>query len=154
MPYEVAPAFVALRARAFAFKDKQAPPGFPSGVVMETGYPEGVVTLAVLSDGSVSMFFSNGGATMGMGQQPGPAQAARQLGAIGARLWRDMPVVDRTSLPELGEAKLYVLVDGGLRCVGGRQEDFGENRLPQAPLFHAAHGVIAEIRKMKPETRE
>jgi hypothetical protein len=62
----------------------------------------------------------------------------------------DMPVVDRTSLPELGQVKLYVLVDGALRCVGGPQEDFGENRLPQSPLFHAAHNVIAEIRKMKP----
>jgi hypothetical protein len=151
MTYEAAPAFAALRAKAFAFKDKSAPPGMPSGVVMETGYPEGVVTLAVLSDGSVSMFFSNGGSALGAGAHPGPAQAARQLGAAGAHFAKDMPVVDRTGLPALGEVKLYVLVDGDLRCVAGKQEDFGENRLPQSPLFHAAHNVIAEIRKLKPE---
>jgi hypothetical protein len=151
MPYQVAPVYEGLRARAFAFTDTEAPPGSPWGVIMETGYQEGVATLVALSDGLVGLFFSNGQTSVGAGRYPGPAQAARKLGAMAAKMSADLPFVADTKLPEPDEVKLYVLTPTGLRGVAGKQADFGENRLPQSPLFHQAHHVITAIRQI-PQT--
>jgi len=148
MPYEIAPVYEGLRARAFGFTDAEAPPGMPWGVIMETGYAEGVATLMALSDGVVGLFFSNGQTSVGAGRYEGPSHAARKLGAIASKLAPDMPFVANTNLPELDEVKLYVLTATGVRGVAGRQAEFGENKRPQSPLFHQAHHVILEIRKV------
>ena len=37
------------------------------GVLMETGYPEAVASLVVIADGTVSLYFSNGGGIIGVG---------------------------------------------------------------------------------------
>ena len=37
-------------------------------VLMETGYPEAVATLVVVTDGSASIYFSNGGGIIGAGE--------------------------------------------------------------------------------------
>jgi hypothetical protein len=54
------------------------------GVLMETGYPEAVMSLPALSDGTASLYFSNGGGIIGAGGHPGPAVAARSLVAFAA----------------------------------------------------------------------
>ena len=148
MPYQIAPVYEGLRARAFGFTDVEAPPGMPWGVIMETGYAEGVATLMALSDGVVGLFFSNGQTSVGAGRYEGPAHAARRLGAIASKMAADMPFVANTNLPELDEVRLYVLTATGVRGVSGKQADFGENKLPQSPLFHQAHHVIAAIRNI------
>jgi hypothetical protein len=143
-------AFVQIRQRALAWQDSQAPPGSPSGVIMETGYPEGVVMLVVMSDGTVSLFFSGGGSVLGAGAYPGPAKAARDLAMRAAHMAPQIPVAFEYELPQQGITKLYVLVDGLVRGVVAREVDFGENRSPFSPLFHAAHRVIAEVRRIPP----
>ena len=151
MSYNVAPVYENLRARAFAFADPDAPAGSPWGVIMETGYPEGVTTLMALSDGAVGLMFSNGLTSVGAGRFEGPALAARRLGGLAAKFAPTMPFVADTNLPDLDQVRLYVLTVTGVKGVAGKQADFGENRLPQSPLFHAAHAVIGEIRKVKPD---
>lgn len=150
MSYQIAPVYQELRSKAFAYLDHSIPPDLPAGVIMETGYPEGVATLAALSDGTVSLYFSNGSGTMGAGEHPGPALAARQLGAVAARYAPTMPILLDVTLPQLDQTKLYVLTGGVVRGVAGRQEDFGNNRMPQSPLFHAAHNVIKAMRLIDP----
>jgi hypothetical protein len=39
--------------------------GVPLGVLMETGYDSATVTLFALSDGTTSLYFSNGGGVIG-----------------------------------------------------------------------------------------
>lgn len=151
--YEIAPVYQELRAKAFGYLDDAIPPELPSGVIMETGYAEGVATLAALSDGTVSLYFSNGSGTVGAGQHAGPAMAARQLGVIAARYAPNMPILLQATLPKLDETKLYVLTGGVVRGVAGRQEDFGNNRMPQSPLFHAAHNVITAMRQIDPASK-
>jgi hypothetical protein len=143
-------AFVEVRRRALAWRDPEAPAGSPSGVILETGYPEGVVMLAVMSDGTLSLFSSSGGSVLGGGAFPGPAQAGRQLALAGAHFAPRMQIVTTCPLPKLGVASLYVMIDGLVRGVSGAEKDFGENRSPFSPLFHAAHHVIAEIRRIRP----
>jgi hypothetical protein len=49
------------------------------GVVMETGYPEAVASLVALADGTVSLYFSNGGGIIGLGPHAGPHRAAQSF---------------------------------------------------------------------------
>ena len=122
-------------------------------MILETGYPEGVVMLVVMSDGTISLFSNGGGSVLGAGKYPGPAQAARKLALAGAQLGPRMPIVTDYALPQMGVAKLYVLIGGMVRGVAGRERDFGENRVQFSPLFHAAHHVIAEIRRIPPQPK-
>ncbi len=150
MSEELDPVFAAIRQRALSWQDPEAPQGSPSGVVMETGYPEGVVLLAAMSDGTVSLFFSKGGSVLGGGGHTGPAQAARALAMLAAQMAPQMPLAVEATLPKTGTVAVYVLIDGIVRSISGREKDFGENRSLYSPLFHAAHRVIAEIRRLPP----
>ena len=154
MAETIDPMFAKFRQRALAWQDPEAPPGSPSGIIMETGYPEGVVMLVVMSSGTVDLFFSGGGSILGAGAHAGPKAAARELAMAAADLAPQMPVAFEFGLPERGLTKLYVLVDGGVRGVAGRESDFGENRAALSPLFHAAHRVIAEIRRIPPPQKK
>ena len=144
------PLYLNLRERALAWQDPQAPMGSPSGVVVEIGREEGVSTLVVMSTGTVDLYFSHGAGIMGAGRHPGPAKAGRELAALAAQLAPNVPPALELNMPKPGYVKLYVLVDGIVRGQGGRETDFGEGRSSLSPLFHAAHHVMAEMRRIPP----
>lgn len=150
MTAHIHPAFEQIREKALAWRDPQAPAGSPSGIVMETGYAEGVVLLVVMSDGTADLYFSRGGGVMGAGVHPGPKQAARDLAIAAHHLGPRMPVGFDYPLPPPGVVNLFVLMDGVVRHVTGAEQDFGQNKSPFSPLFHAAHHVIAEMRRIPP----
>ncbi len=150
MANELNPVYMKFRKRALAWRDPQAPIGSPSGIIMETGVPEGVVSLVVMSDGTASLFFSGGGAILGAGVHPGPARAARELALAAARFAQQMQPALDLAMPKLGMVNLFVLIDGIIRGASGKEKDFGENRSPVSPLFHAAHHVVAEMRRLPP----
>ena len=150
MADELNPIFLKFRERALAWQDPEAPLGSPSGIVMETGHPAGVVSLVVMSDGTVSLFFSKGSAVLGAGAYPGPARAARELAMAAAHFAGQMQPALDLAMPKLGMVNLFVLIDGIVRGASGKETDFGENRSPVSPLFHAAHHVIGEIRRLPP----
>ena len=53
------------------------------GVMMETGHQAAVVSLVAIADGTVSLYFSNGGGIIGLGGHDGPKRAARDFLAQG-----------------------------------------------------------------------
>jgi hypothetical protein len=150
MTNELNPVYLKFRERALAWRDPEAPMGSPSGIIMETGVPEGVVSLVVMSDGTASLFYSGGGAILGAGIHPGPARAARELAMAAAHFASQMQPALDLDMPKAGMVSLYVLIDGIIRGASGKERDFGENRMPLSPLFHAAHHVIGEIRRLPP----
>ena len=81
--YKPVEMYSGLREMVFSAKSEdlglKAPPDGPAvwGLVMETGYPEAVMTLVALGDGTVSIYFSNGGGIIGLGEHPGPRQASQ-----------------------------------------------------------------------------
>lgn len=148
MAYDIDPTYADLRDEVFAWKDERAPKGSPCGVVMETGYPNAIFTLVALSDGTVNLYFSTGGGMLGAGVHEGPAKAAITLAQAAKHFAPQMPVAANKLLPDQGETKLYVLIDGQVRGVAAREKEFGENRMPQSPMFHAAQRVMGEIGKL------
>ena len=152
MAYVIEPTYERLRELAFAWRGTEAPTGSPNGFILETGYPPAVFTLAVLRDRpvvAVSLYFSNGGGIIGAGTHKGPADAAAALARMTVRFKDALPQVRENPLPSLGEARLYILIDGIWRGVSGPEVDFGQGRMATSPLFHAAHRVIAEVMKFR-----
>ncbi len=139
------PTYASLRDLAFAWHDTRLPSGTPAGFILETGFPEGAMTLVVTSDRSISLYYSNGGGTIGAGGHAGPAQKAALLLDLAGQSAQRLEVTTSHPIPSKGEVRMYVLSNDAIRGVVGLEEDFGEGRSPFSPLFYAAHAVISEI---------
>ena len=115
------------------------------GVVMETGYPEAVVTLVTLADGTVSLYF-NGGGIIGVGQHEGPRKASTEFLTLSNQFLGQASPTKTFPLPLEGSTRFYFLTSGGIFTTESKEDDLGNNRLLLSPLFHKAHGAIAQAR--------
>ena len=116
------------------------------GVVMETGYPEAIVTLVAIADGTVSLYFSNGGGMIGLGGHEGPRTAGLSLIAKAASYLGSMTPAASHPLPAKGMTQFIVLTRSGTLTAGALEADLGNNSHELSPLFHAAHEVITQAR--------
>jgi hypothetical protein len=149
MSYAPAEIYTKLRQQALTAKAEALRlPGEVYGVIMETGYPDAVVTLVALADGTASLYFSNGGGMIGMGQHPGPAEAARSLVSSAVQHRQRLGRTTETPLPRPGHTRFFVLTRQGILTAEAKEEDLGENRHALSPLFYSAHELIAEMRKV------
>lgn len=148
--YELAEAYTGLRNMVFETSPAQLGlnPAATEvwGVLMETGYPDAVVTLLVLADGTVSMYFSNGGGIIGLGQYPGPERASKSLLASAQQFVSKAKPTSDHPLPAPSLTRFYLLSGQGSYFAEAREQDLGEGRHLFAPLFHKGHEVITEIR--------
>lgn len=144
--------YTGLRAQALAVRRDEA--GLPAppadapvwGVLMETGYPGAVATLLALADGTTSLYLSSGGGVIG-GQAHQSVRAATTAFLDTANHLRaELRPAPATPLPEEGQTVFYALTDAGVLTGGGVENDLGEGRHELSELFHAGHGVIAELR--------
>jgi hypothetical protein len=119
------------------------------GVIMETGYPEAVVTLVALTDGTASLYFSNGGGMIGFGQHEGPAVAARSLISYADHNLKQLAPAAETPLPRPGYTRFYVLTQNGTLTAEAKEIDLGENRHALSPLFYSAQELITEMRNVE-----
>lgn len=123
------------------------------GVVMETGYPEAVATLVALADGTVSLYLSNGGGIIGVGQHEGPRKASSELLTASKQFLSQAALTKTFPLPSQGNTRFYFLTSGGVLTTESKEDDLGNNRLPLSPLFHKAHEVIAQARMADEKVR-
>jgi hypothetical protein len=139
MDYTLADTYKDLRAQALHLTAAQAAIADPTfGALMETGYPEAVVSLLALSDGTASLYFSNGGGIIGAGQHERPAVAARSLVAFAAHNLGHLVAAVEFPLPQPSHTRFYVLTSSGVLTADAPERDFGENRHVLSPLFYAA----------------
>jgi len=150
--YKVAEIYTGMREQAFTLGVSGAglSQGQSSdqvrGVLMEAGLPEGVVTLLALAEGAVSIYFSNGGGTIGLGEHAGPAQVAREYLAMAKEF---VPVCRPSSshpLPDRGTIRFYVLTAEGVRTGQATESDLVERRSELWPLFYKGQELIEAIR--------
>jgi hypothetical protein len=116
------------------------------GVLMETTYPEATVTLVTLADGTVSLYFSNGGGIIGLGQHEGPRKACVEFLSIAHNYLNQATPVNSFPLPAVGQTIFYFLTFDGAFMAEAKKVDLGNNRLPLSLFFHKAHEVITQIR--------
>lgn len=115
-------------------------------VLMETGYPEAVVTLATVGDGTVSLYFSNGGGIIGVGQHEEACKAGLKLISAAQAVLGSTRRTDKFPLPYNGQTQFYFLTFDGVYTADAREKDLGNNRHQLSPLFYKAQDVITQAR--------
>ena len=120
--------------------------GLVWGVLMETGYPKAVVTLVTIADGTVSLYFSNGGGMIGIGEHEGPRKACKEFLLFSQKFLDQASPTKTFPLPKQGNTRFYFLTFDGIRTVEFKEDDLSKNRLPLSPLFQKAQEVITQAR--------
>jgi hypothetical protein len=116
-------------------------------LLMETGYRESVATLVGVSDGTVSLYFSNGGGYIGLGTHPAVAEANQRWLETGAASLPDLPAILDTPLPAEGMTQFVAVTSHrGLHGVMVPEKDLGKGRHQLSRLFYAGQRVITQIR--------
>jgi hypothetical protein len=117
------------------------------GVLMETGFVEGPATLVALMDGSVSMYFYEGGAVIGAGGRDDIAEIGCQMIAFSDQFVPKCSPAAATPLPKEGEVFFYILTRDGVVAMQTLEHEVECQDHAFHQLFDAAHSVITRIRK-------
>jgi len=123
------------------------------GILMETGYPEAVVTLVALADGTVSIYFSNGGGIIGLAPHPGPQKAGKAFLSLAQQYSKLGTAITNYPLPKPSYTRFYFLTGSGATTVETKEDDLGHGRHQLSPLFHKGHELISEIRVVDEKRR-
>lgn len=118
------------------------------GVVMDTTYPNGSATLVSLADGTTSLYLSSGGGTIGAGQHVAVAEATGRLLTVTERHLGLMHLSNDLAPPPTGSTKIIALGYHDVRSEQSAELAFGSGNHSLSTVFHAAHGVITEIRRL------
>jgi hypothetical protein len=147
--------FLALRDMALAINPEELeiprriyPKVF--ALLMEMGYPHGSATLAVIGDGTTSLYFSAGGGIIGGGAQEPVREASERLLKLAQETPASAAPETETPLPEPGQVRFVFLTDEGRRAAEAQEAELGGGRHELSSLFFAAHDVITELRKLSP----
>ncbi len=116
------------------------------GVVMETGYPKAVASLVALADGTVSLYFSNGGGIIGLGPHPEPNRLGKELITSAQRFVTQAKLTKVYPLPQPIYTRFYLLTGNGVVTVEAKEDDLGNQRNSFSPLFYKAQDLISAIR--------
>lgn len=116
------------------------------GVLMETGDPDGVITLATISDGAVSLYFSNGGGIIGIGEHEEPRKAGLALVSAAPEYLKYANPATAFPLPNPGHTRFYFMTYDGILAADALEEELGKEQSPLSPLFFKAQEVITQAR--------
>ena len=156
--YKVADVYTGLRQQLLVLDPKTIGLGLSStnrvwAVLMETGYPEAVVTLATILDGTVSLYFSNGGGIIGVGQHEEPRRTCLALLAVAPEFLKHAQPTKDFRLPKIGHTRFIFLTYEGAFAVEAVEDDLGNQRSPLSPLFYKAQDVITAARMAEEKAR-
>jgi hypothetical protein len=154
---EIADVYVKLREQALSFGNEEikaapVPGGRALGVLMDMGYDTAVVTVMGLADGTTSMYVSNGGGMLGMGENPNAAAASKRWVEI-AESALDLPEATDDALPDDGVIRFNILTTGLRLAAEATETELREGGHPLSALYVAGQNVITEIRIVD-ETRK
>lgn len=116
------------------------------GVVMETGYPNGIATLVCLADATTSLYLSGGGGTIGAGHHPGVAAATHACISTAEACIGAFPLDSTDHVPKVGYVRLHLLGWHDRRGAEVEEEAISRPGHAFAPVFHAAHAVVTQLR--------
>ena len=148
--YEPADIYLRLRDQVLALPSSQIPSLLKDspllGVLTESGYPEAIVTLVTIADGTVSLYFSNGGGMIGLGEYETVRKVSLDfLSLAGQFVSKATPAAD-FPLTARGYTTFYFITKSGVLFSTAKESDLENNRSPLSPLFTKAHEVITRAR--------
>ena len=116
------------------------------GALLETGYDRATVTVLSLADGTTSLYTSSGFGIVGGGSHQ---QVVAATGAFLSAVEHSLDAFVRdedASVPDVGEVAMRAMTFDGRRVIRAAEDDLGHGRHPQSAVFHAAQGVITQLR--------
>ena len=154
--YEVAEAYTGLRDQVLqitpeAIGLEEVDRSTVFAVLMELGYPQAVATLVAVADGTVSLYFSNGGGFIGSGEHEPVRKVSDEFIALAQACLSEANATDTYPLPGEDRVRGYFVTRAGVYTFEASEDDLGYERHPCSPLFHKGHELIAQIREHSPE---
>lgn len=151
-PYRVADVYQGLRNQVFDLSSEDLVLSKPDNdrsvrcLLFEMGRPKAVVSLLAHSDGTVSLYFSNGGGILGLGQHEGPRRVSQELLQMVPHFLSEFNPTSDSSIPIPGRSKLYVFTSDQVLVLDSVEDTSENDRLSQSPLYGKAQELINEIR--------
>ncbi len=124
------------------------------GVLMETGYEDGPVSLVVIGDGTVSIYFPSGGGVLGAGNQRPVWAAGKALLETAEYAQEFFNQPSDASFPGPGEIKFHILTFKGARMAGGLEKEISRGIGPLSTLYWAGQAVITQVRMAEQRYRQ
>jgi hypothetical protein len=115
------------------------------GALMETGYRRVKVTLFALSDGTTSLYFSNGSGIIGGGDHEAVFRANTEFLNQANHSLDQLKHCEAFPIPEKAETLFYVLTDSGILTGGALESDLASGDHPLSKLFHAGYEAITQL---------
>jgi hypothetical protein len=113
--------------------------------VMEIGYPQAVVTLICMIDGTVDLYFGNGGGITGGGAYESIRMKAEEFILTAQTALKQLSKTKHFPLPEVDRVRFFVRTfDAAYTTQANAQIDSENHDL--FPLFRSGHEVIAAMR--------
>ena len=112
---------------------------------MEARGPQGVITLEVVSDGTVGLYFSSGGGILGAGEQEGPRKAAEVLLNVAPDFIQYAETAIGHPFPQKEHIRFYFLTSNGVVTYEAREAALATNKDRMAPVYRKAQDVISQI---------
>lgn len=152
--YQPVDVYVALRDQVLSLSPQQMNIEAPVlAVLMETGYPKAVVSLVAVADGTVSIYFSNGGGIIGSGEYQQVQEVGREFLRESELHLPQLSKTDKFPLPTESHTRFHVVTASGVHTGSALEDDLGNNRHELSPLFHAGQKLIAYIRAADEQKR-
>lgn len=150
-PYDTAEIYLSLRQQIFDLPKTNANFGQTDrwAILMETGLEDACYTLVAVSDGSASLYFSNGGGIIGGGQHPEGAAAAKAFLELSRKFDSHLSRSTERPLPRPGMTRFYIVRKDDVLTGEFKEDDLGNGRLPLSLLFHKGHELITVIRTIE-----
>ena len=120
-------------------------------ILMETGYPEAVATLVAVTDGTSSVYFSNGGGIIGGGEHQSVRDVTKSFIALAHDYISKASAATAYPLPRKEYVRFYIVTAGAIHTVEALEDDLGNERHVFSPLFLKGHELITSIREHTPE---
>ena len=115
-------------------------------VLMETGYDSTVVTVVAIAEGTASLYFSNGGGMIGLGEHENVRPACFNLVKKSAEYLKEMEKAESYPLPKKGETVFYVVTSDGIYTYRAKEADLGHEKDELSPLFYDGQELITQMR--------
>ncbi|MBN8706493.1 MAG: hypothetical protein J0L62_11510 [Bacteroidetes bacterium] len=157
-PYKVEQVFTDLREMAFSvspqdlqlqIEDKK----IVFAVFMETGYPEAAFSLRCLGEGTISIYFTNGGGFIGIGEHALARKAGMKLIEMSNSFLTKARLTKTYELPKVGYTKFYFRTNSGVFTFEEKEETLGNGKSEFSELFYQAQEVITLVRQIEEEKK-
>jgi ankyrin repeat protein len=120
------------------------------GMVMESSLDGAVVSLIVLGDCTISLYFSSGTSIVGGGEHESVIDAATTYLSITDQFVEQAESAFMFPMPEAGNTIFYFLLFDGVSSVEASENELKGGEHALSPLYLKGQDVIAELRQIEP----